>query len=130
MDRTESVRAIYDSFGAGDGARLAEILGDTHWTEAEGMPYGGVYRGFDEVAANVFGPIGRDVEGFTAIPDEIIPAGDDRVLAMGRKWRFRPRGHAIRAPLDRSRRPRDPLRPIRRYAPLPASGRRLSPYHS
>ena len=95
MDRTESVRAIYDSFGAGDGARLAEILGDTHWTEAEGMPYGGVYRGFEEVAANVFGPIGRDVEGFTAIPDEIIPAGDDRVLAMGRY-----RGNGVSGPVD------------------------------
>jgi hypothetical protein len=95
MDRTESVRAIYDAFGAGDGARLAEILGDTHWTEAEGMPYGGVYRGFEEVAANVFGPIGRDVEGFTAIPDEIIPAGDDRVLAMGRY-----RGNGASGPVD------------------------------
>ena len=95
MDRTESVRAIYDSFGAGDGARLAEILGDTHWTEAEGMPYGGVYRGFDEVAANVFGPIGRDVEGFTAIPDEIIPAGDDRVVAIGRY-----RGSGASGPVD------------------------------
>ena len=95
MDRTESVRAIYDAFGAGDGARLSEILGDTHWTEAEGMPYGGVYRGFEEVAANVFGPIGRDVEGFTAIPDEIIPAGDDRVLAMGRY-----RGNGASGPVD------------------------------
>ena len=83
-DRTDSVREIYEAFGAGDGGRLAEILAGTHWIEAEGMPYGGTYRGFDEIAANVFGPIGRDVQGFTAIPDEIIPAGADRVLALGR----------------------------------------------
>ena len=94
-DRTQSVRAIYEAFGAGDGARLAEILSDTHWVEAEGMPYGGTYRGFDEVAANVFGPIGRDVEGFTAIPDEIIAAGHDRVLAIGRY-----RGTGAAGPLD------------------------------
>jgi ketosteroid isomerase-like protein len=83
-DRTQSVREIYEAFGAGDGAKLAEILADTHWIEAEGMPYGGTYRGFEEIAGNVFGPIGQDVQGFTAIPDEIIPAGEDRVLAMGR----------------------------------------------
>ena len=48
------------------------------------MPYGGNYRGFAEVAENVFGPIGNDVQGFSAVPDEIIPAGKDRVLAVGR----------------------------------------------
>ena len=94
-DRCQQVQEVYDAFGAGDGAKLAEILANTHWIEAEGMPYGGTYRGFDEVAANVFGPIGRDLEGFTAIPDEIIPAGNDRVLAMGRY-----RGAGAAGPLD------------------------------
>jgi ketosteroid isomerase-like protein len=94
-DRIASVREIYEAFGAGDGARLAEVLADTRWVEAEGMPYGGTYRGFDEVVANVFGPIGRDVAGFTAIPDEILPVGDDRVLALGRY-----RGTGASGPLD------------------------------
>jgi len=94
-DRTDTVRQVYDAFGAGDGARLAEILDDTHWIEAAGMPYGGTYRGFGEVAANVFGPIGRDVQGFSAIPDEIIPAGDDRVLALGHY-----RGTGASGPVD------------------------------
>lgn len=83
-DRVGLVREIYDAFGAGDGVRLAESLADTQWVEAPGMPYGGMYRGFDEIAANVFGPIGRDIHGFTAVADEIMPAGDDRVLAVGR----------------------------------------------
>ena len=83
-DRTETVRRLYEAFAAGDGARLGELLADTHWVEAAGMPYGGTYRGFSEVAANVFGPITSDVVGFNAKPDEIIPAGEDRVLAMGR----------------------------------------------
>jgi ketosteroid isomerase-like protein len=82
-DRTEIVGQIYNAFAAGDGAKLSELLADTHWTEAPGLPYGGVYRGFGEVAQNVFGPIGRDVEGFSAVPNEIMPAGDDRVLATG-----------------------------------------------
>jgi ketosteroid isomerase-like protein len=82
-DRVQTVQQLYAAFGEGDAARLEELLADTHWVEAAGMPYGGIYRGFGEVAANVFGPITNDVQGFTAKPDEIIPAGDDRVLAVG-----------------------------------------------
>lgn len=82
-DRTETVKQLYSAFADGDAARLQELLADTHWVEAAGMPYGGTYRGFGEVAANVFGPIMNDVQGFTAAPDEIIPAGEDRVLATG-----------------------------------------------
>jgi uncharacterized protein len=94
-DRVAPVRQLYEAFGAGDGGRIAELLADTQWSEAGGMPYGGTYRGFGEVAENVFGPIGRDVQEFTAVPDEIIPAGDDRVLAMGRY-----RGTGAAGPFD------------------------------
>jgi len=84
MERTKVVESLYAAFANGDGSRLGELLDDTHWVEAAGMPYGGTYRGFGDIAANVFGPIGRDVQGFSAVPDEIIPAGDNRVLALGR----------------------------------------------
>ena len=80
---TEIVESLYSAFASGDGASLGELLADTHWVEAAGMPYGGTYRGFGQVAENVFGPIGRDVTDFTAVPEEIMPAGDDRVLATG-----------------------------------------------
>ena len=82
-DRVEVVKGLYAAFADGNGERLSQLLSDTHWVEAAGMPYGGVYRGFGEVAENVFGPIGRDVSGFTAIPEEIMPAGEDRVLSVG-----------------------------------------------
>ena len=82
-ERTAVIEQVYAAFGSGDGAKLGELLGDTHWVEAPGMPYGGTYRGLGEIAANVLGPIGRDVQDFSARPDEIIPAGDDRVLALG-----------------------------------------------
>ena len=82
-DRVQTVQRLYSAFAQGDASAMAEMLSDTHWVEAEGMPYGGIYRGFNEVAANVLGPITNDVQGFTASPDEIIPAGEDRVLAIG-----------------------------------------------
>ena len=95
MAATDTVQKLYDAFAAGDGATLSTLLGDTHWVEASGGPYGGTYRGFAEVAENVFGPIGRDVRGFTAKPDELLPIGDNRVLALGRY-----RGDTGAGPLD------------------------------
>jgi ketosteroid isomerase-like protein len=80
---TDTARALYEAFAAGDGARLGELLGATRWTECAGMPYGGRYEGLGEVAANVFGPIARDIEGFSARPDEFLAVGNDRVLALG-----------------------------------------------
>ena len=82
-DATEVLARLYDAFAAGDGDALGALIGDTHWVEASGGPYGGTYRGLGEVAENVFGPIGRDVSGFSAIPDEILPVGNDRAIALG-----------------------------------------------
>ena len=95
MTATDTVRSLYDAFAAGDGAALSTLLAETLWVEAQGGPYGGVYQGFGEVAENVFGPIGRDVREFTAVPDELLPIGDARVLALGRY-----RGTTDAGPLD------------------------------
>ena len=83
MSATDTARRLYDAFAAGDGATLAELLGETRWVEAAGMPYGGTHHGLAEIADKVFGPIGRDIADFTAIPDEILPVGNDRALALG-----------------------------------------------
>lgn len=84
QDRLEVVRGIYDAFGSGDMDRVASLIARTEWEEAEGMPYGGRYRGAEEVFQNVFGRIAADVQGFSARPDELLPAGEDRVLGLGR----------------------------------------------
>ena len=95
MSATETVTRLYEAFAAGDGETLSKLLADTHWIEARGVPYGGTYRGFPEIFENVFGPIGRDVRDFSAKPDELLPIGDDRVLALGRY-----RGTTDRGPMD------------------------------
>ena len=95
MSATETVQKLYSAFASGDGASLSALLADAHWVEARGGPYGGTYRGFAEVAENVFGPIGRDVRDFTATTDEILPIGNDRVLALGHY-----RGTTDAGPLD------------------------------
>ena len=80
---TDAADSLYDAFAAADGATLSTLLGETRWVEAAGMPDGGTHHGLAEIVDKVFGPIGRDVAGFTAVPDEIIAIGHDRVLAIG-----------------------------------------------
>ena len=80
---TDALQNLYSAFAAGDGDALGKLIGEAHWVEASGGPYGGVYNGLGEVAENVFGPIGHDVRNFTAIPDEILPVGNDRAIGLG-----------------------------------------------
>jgi ketosteroid isomerase-like protein len=73
----EFLKGLYAAFGRGDvPAVLAGWADDIEWHEAEGMPYGGVYRGGEAVVANVFGPITTDVEGFAVTPEEFVGSGD------------------------------------------------------
>ena len=83
-DNTAVIRELYDAFARGDIPVVAARLQNTEWHEAEGLPYGGVYHGADAIFQQVLGPVGADVEGFSARPDEYLPAGEDRVLAIGR----------------------------------------------
>jgi uncharacterized protein len=72
----EAVRRVYAAFGAGDVPTVLDLLGDVEWHEAEGLKFGGVYRGAQQVAENVFGPIAEDVSGFAVTPEEYIADGD------------------------------------------------------
>ena len=71
------VKGIYDAFSQGD---IPTVLGafadDVEWFEAEGMPYGGLYRSGEAVLQNVFGPIAADLEGFAVTPEEYIGSGE------------------------------------------------------
>ena len=49
---------------------------DLEWYEAEGMPYGGVYKGGEAVAQNVFGPLVADIQDFAVKPEELIWSGE------------------------------------------------------
>ncbi|MGN6500690.1 MAG: nuclear transport factor 2 family protein [Tsuneonella sp.] len=82
-EATEVLASLYRAFAAGDGDALGALLGDVEWVEARGGPYGGTYHGLAEVAEKVFGPIGRDVRDFSAVPDDILPVSDDGAIALG-----------------------------------------------
>lgn len=80
----EFVKGVYGAFDRGDvPAVLGAFAEDIEWVEADGMPYGGVYRGPEAVAQNVFGPITEDVDGFALVREEFI-ASDGTVAAVVR----------------------------------------------
>ena len=74
------VRSLYDAFNRGDvDAVLGAFDENIEWYEAEGMPQGGLHRGPQAVAENVFGPISSDIDNFAVNVDEAYAGGDEVV---------------------------------------------------
>ncbi|MGH2750080.1 MAG: nuclear transport factor 2 family protein [Actinomycetota bacterium] len=77
------VRAVYEAFGRGDvQAVLGALADELEWYEAEGMPYGGLYRDREAVAEKVFGPLIEDIPDFEVSPEEFIASGDTVVALV------------------------------------------------
>ncbi len=93
----EVAKGIYAAFAAGDVPTVLGAFADQiEWHEADGMPYGGLHRGGEAIAQNVFGPISEDVEGFAVTPEEFI-ASDGSVAVV---VRYTGTGKATGKPLD------------------------------
>jgi uncharacterized protein len=79
-----TVTEVYEAFARGDvAAVLGAMADDIEWHEADGMPYGGVYRGGQAIAENVLGPITTDVVDFAVTPERLI-AEEGTVVALTR----------------------------------------------
>jgi len=85
MSNLEIVRRSYAAFERGDlDAVLADLDPEIEWHQAQGLPHGGLYHGHDEVRRNVFEPLDAEWwSEFSALPDEILDAGDELVV-LGR----------------------------------------------
>lgn len=84
MSNLDSVKQVYQAFAKGDiFAVLGFLNSEIDWTEAEGFPYGGTYHGPKAVLEGVFMRLGSEWNGFAAVPDEYIDAGDV-VVALGK----------------------------------------------
>jgi len=93
----EFVKGMYAAFARGDvPAVLDGFAADIEWHEAEGMPYGGVYRGAETVMQSVIGPIATDVEGFAVTPEQFVGSGD----AVAAVVRYTGTGKVTGKPLD------------------------------
>lgn len=80
------VRAIYDAFAAGDVPGVVALMSpDMVWNEAENFPYadGNPYCGPDAILGGVFARLASEWDGFAAVPEEFLDAGD-AVVVLGR----------------------------------------------
>ena len=83
---SKTVEAMYGAFGRGDIPFVIGILDpQIVWTEAENFIYAdkNPYIGLDAVLNGVFGRLGAEWDGFSAVPIEIVDAGDT-VVGLGR----------------------------------------------
>jgi uncharacterized protein len=96
----EFVKGIYGAFARGDvPAVLGSFTDDIEWYEAEGMPYGGLHRGGDAVAQNVFGPINEDVDDFAVVPEEFMGSGDTVAAVVRYTGTGKATGKALNVPV-------------------------------
>jgi len=80
-----AVLAFYAAVGSGDIPAAPARLGETvSWHAAPGMPYAGPepYRGAQQVAEHVLGPITADIDGLTLTNHEVLGLGTT-VAALG-----------------------------------------------
>jgi hypothetical protein len=89
---------LYAAFAKGDVPGVLDALDqNVSWTEAEGFPYGGTYIGPAAVLENVFMKLGAEWESFSAVPYEIVDAGE-KVIALGTySGTFRATGKSMEA---------------------------------
>jgi uncharacterized protein len=96
---TGVVRGLYEAFGRGDvPGVLGAMTDDVEWVEAEGMPYGGVYHGGDEVAQNVFGPIVGDIPDFAVTPEEYVASGSTVAVVVRYSGTAKETGNTLNLP--------------------------------
>ncbi len=98
MSNLNSVQSVYDAFAKGDIPTVLGFLSsDINWTEAEGFPYGGTYIGPDAVLGGVFMRLGTEWEGFAAVPEEFIDAGDTVVVLGKYSGKYKTTGKSFQA---------------------------------
>lgn len=101
-ENVDLIRAIYDAFAAGDVPGVVALMSpDMVWNEAENFPYadGNPYRGPEAILGGVFARLGSEWDGFAAVPEEFLDAGDT-VVVLGRyRGAFKATGRALDAQL-------------------------------
>ena len=94
------IRSIYEAFAAGDvPGVLGAMRADMEWNEAEGFAYadGNPYVGPQAILEGVFARLVGEWDGFAAVPEEMLDAGDT-VVVLGRyRGTYKATGRALDA---------------------------------
>jgi len=95
----EVLQSMYDAFARGDVPSVLERFDHkVEWIEPDGSPYGGTYRGPEEVLNGVFMKLGTEWDGFQVAPDELVGDGGS-IVALGHlSGTYKATGKSFRAP--------------------------------
>lgn len=95
----EVIQSLYDAFARGDvPAVLALMDAQIEWSEAEGFPYAGTYRGPEAVLNGVLMKLGTEWVGYQAVPYELVDGGDTIVTLGDYSGTYKTTGKSFRAP--------------------------------
>lgn len=99
MSNGDIVKGVYESFAKGDiPAVLGTMAENIEWTEAEGFPYGGTFTGPNAVLEYVFMKLGTEWEGWSAVPEQILDAGETIVSLGNYTGKYNETGKSINVP--------------------------------
>jgi len=99
MNNTELVKNLYEAFAAGNIPAVLQSFDEAiEWTEAEGFPYGGTYRGGAAILENVFMKLATEWDGYTVAPDEFLDTGECVVALEHYSGSYKATGKSMRVP--------------------------------
>ena len=110
MSNLDLIRTVYADFAAGNiPGVLGAMAPDMVWNEAENFPYadGNPYCGADAILSGVFARLGSEWDGFAAVPEEFLDAGDTIVVLGRYRGTFKASGSAMDAQMAHVWRVRD-----------------------
>jgi|SRR5690606_14710630 len=82
-ENKEIIKNLYTHFAERDLHAIKAVFDDDIiWEQMEGFPGGGQYKGFDDIADNVFGGFRKNWTDWKAVVEEFIEA-DNSVFAIG-----------------------------------------------
>ena len=99
MSNVDIIKCLYQAFEEGDLETVSSLLSPSvEWVESDGIPYGGVFQGYEAVLNGVFAKIDAEWFDFTAHVDEFIEAGDIVITLGTDSGTYKATGRKMSAP--------------------------------
>jgi uncharacterized protein len=92
-----NLEIVKNAYAGGPPALLGALDGDVLWTEAAGFPYGGTYKGVDDIVKNVFSRLGTEWDGFRVDVDGFHDAGNTIIVTGFYRGAYRETGKSMEA---------------------------------
>ena len=94
-----TIEALYDALAKGDVTTVRPLLDpQIEWTEAEGFPLSGTYRGPEAVLTGVLMSLVTEWTDFETTPEEFVDGGETIVVLGQYSGTYKATGKSFQAP--------------------------------